>query len=381
MINLRHTLVLAAVAGLAIAIVLMSGAGLQAAPGVAAIPSVIGTVAVGTGSAGNGPEGVAVDTDHNRIFVANSKDNAVYVIDGTTNAVVSITHSAILTPWGAAYNPNNQKVYVASNGRNSVVVINANTLAVEQEIGDSSLNLPDQVVVDSLRNLIYVSNSQGGLITVINGASNTIATRFMGVFGSPHTIALDSSRNRAYVTSLFYSAVDGPDYMMVFSTISFSEVARRNAMAGPHGIAVRTVDGTIYVGQHYSDTGQWRLAVINANDLSFKVGFPGMVIGGRKPMGMLYSAGSDRVYVNGYDSSTVDVIDASTNTLLVTLPVGANPASGIAVNPGTGRIYVANRGGGSVTIIQDTPAGPTPTPTLGASPTVSSRITPRPRQE
>ena len=369
MINLRHTVVLAAVTGLVSLIILMSGAGLQATPAIADVPAVIGTVQVGSGNAGNGPEGLAIDPDHNRIFVANSRDNAVYVINGDTNAVVTITNAALLNPWGAAYNPNNGKVYVASNGRNSVVVINAATLVVEQEIGDSSINLPDQVTVDALHNLIYVTNSAGGLVTVINGATNTVATAFISVVTTAHSIAIDPARNRAYLTNLFYNPLDGPDFIMVFSTVSYSEVARRNALAGPNGLAVRTVDGTIYIGQNSSDTGQWRVAVVNPLDMSFKVGFPGLVVGGRNLMGMTYSAGSDRVYVNGYGSNTVDVIDANTNTLLVTLPVGVNPASGIAVNPNTGKVYVANRGSGSVTIIQDRPTGPTPTPTQAASPT------------
>jgi YVTN family beta-propeller protein len=204
---------------------------------------------------------------------------------------------------------------------------------------------------------------------VINGATNTVAAAFISIVTTPHSIAIDPARNRAYLTNLFYNPVDGPDFIMVFSTVSFSEVARRNALAGPNGLAVRTVDGTLYVGQNSSDTGLWRVAVVNPLDMSFKVGFPGLVVGGRNLMGMTYSAGSDRVYVNGYGSNTVDVIDASTNTLLVTLPVGANPASGIGVNPNTGKVYVANRGSGSVTIIQDRPSGPTPTPTQAASPT------------
>jgi YVTN family beta-propeller protein len=274
-----------------------------------------------------------------------------------------------VTPWGAAYNPNNDKVYVASNGRNSVVVINSITLAVEQEIGDSSINLPDQVVVDALRNLIYVTNSAGGYVTVINGANNTIAARMLAVITAPHHLAIDPARNRIYATNLFYTLGEGPDFMMVYSSISYTEIARRNALGGPNGLAVRTVDGKVFVAQNYSDTSLWRVAVVNPSDMSFAVPFPGLAVGGRKLMGATYSAGSDRVYINGYESNTVDVIDANTNTLVVTLPVGANPASGIAVNPSTGKVYVANRGSGSVTIIQDSPADPTVTPTPAASPT------------
>jgi YVTN family beta-propeller protein len=369
MINLRHSALLVALTALILLVILVGGSALSATPTLANGPSVIATIPIGSGSASLGPEGVAVDPQRNRIFVSNSRDNLVYVINGDTNAFVTITHSYLVAPWGAAYNSNNGKVYVASNGRNSVVVINSATLAVEQEITDVSLNLPDQVVADTLHNLIYVSNSSGGMVTVINGQNNTIAARFIAVLSAPHSIALDPVRNRAYVTNLFYNPVDGPDFMMVFSSVSFTEIARRNAMAGPNGMAVRSVDGKIFVAQNYSNTDQWRVAVVNATDMSFAVPFPGLLVGGRGLMGATYSPGSDRVYINGYNSNTVDVIDASNNTLLTTLPVGANPASGIAVNPNTGRVYVANRGGGSVTVIQDTATGPTPTPTSAASPT------------
>ncbi len=372
MINVRHAVALAALTGLVLTAVLLSGAGLQAAPSLAEMPTVIASVTVGTGNPSNGPEGVAIDTERNRVFVTNSRDNSVYVIDGNTHTVLSvITHSSLIAPWGAAYNPNNGKVYVASNGRNSVVVINAATFLVEQELGHPSLNLPDQVVVDALRNLVYVSNSTGGQITVINGQNNTIAATFSAVVTAPHHIAVDSSRNRIYVTNLFYLPPEGPDTMHVFSNLSFTEIGRRNALAGPHGMAVRSVNGAIYVAQNFSNTNQWRVAVVNAGDLGFAVPFPGILVGGRNLMGAAYSAGSDRVYVNGYGSNTVDVIDASTNTLLTTLSVGVNPASGIAVNPNTGLVYVANRGSGTVSVIRDTPAGPTPTPTMGATPTVT----------
>jgi YVTN family beta-propeller protein len=368
MIDLRRTAVLVTVVGLALLVVLSGGAGFQAAPMRADAPSVIGTISVGPGNASNGPEGVAIDPTRNHIFVCNSWSNVVYMINGDTNVATAISDSRILTPWGAAYDPINDKVYVASNGRNSVVVINAGSLVVEQEIFDASINLPDQVLANPLNNLIYVSNSAGGQITVINGANNGIAARFDSGFPAPHSMALDMTRNRLYVANLFYTA-DGPFYFKAFSTISYTEIARRDALAGPNGLAIRSVDGSIYTGQTYSDTGQWRVAVVSALNMDFIVPFPGLLIGGQKPMGMAYSAGSDRVYVNGYNSNTVDVIDASTNTVIATLPVGANPASGIAVNPNTGKVYVANRGSGSVSIIQDAPTAPTATPTPVNTPT------------
>ena len=55
MINLRNTVVLAALTGLVLLVILTSGAGLQVAPRPADAPIVIGTIALGAGDASNGP--------------------------------------------------------------------------------------------------------------------------------------------------------------------------------------------------------------------------------------------------------------------------------------------------------------------------------------
>lgn len=373
----RHSILGLALAAIALsAIVLIGAAGLQAAPDVAANPpAVIGTIGVGTGSESRGPEGVAIDPGRNRIFVTNPNNDAIYVINGATDTVMHVISGTVVAqPWGAAYNAGNDRVYVASNIRNSVLVINPATFVIEREISDpdGSIILPDQVVADAQHNRIYVTNSSGGKITVINGNDNQVLNRIQTPLSAPHGIAVDPPHNRLYVGNLFYIPGAGPDIMVAYTTLFNTEVGRRNALAGVQGLAVRTASGDIYVAQSFSDTNQWRVAVVDIETLGFKVGFPGLLINGRTPMGMAYSPGSDRIYVNGFSSNTVDVIDGATNTVVATLPVGVNPAMGIAVNTVSGKVYVANRGSGSVTVIQDAPAGPTVTPTSAASPTATA---------
>jgi YVTN family beta-propeller protein len=49
-----------------------------------------------------------------------------------------------------------------------------------------------------------------------------------------------------------------------------------------------------------------------------------------------------KVYVtNSFSSATVSVIDAATNTVSATIPVGLNPL-GVAVTPDRSKVYVAN---------------------------------------
>jgi YVTN family beta-propeller protein len=73
-------------------------------------------------------------------------------------------------------------------------------------------------------------------------------------------------------------------------------------------------------------------------------------------------------YITNKDSANVSVIDTATDTVIATVPVGAQPW-GVAVNPVRPRVYVANNGSGSVSVIDTTtqtvvatiPVGPLPT--------------------
>ena len=69
--------------------------------------------------------------------------------------------------------------------------------------------------------------------------------------------------------------------------------------------------------------------------------------------GIAVDATRHRVYVTNPDDNSVTVIDATTNTVVTTVQVGAQP-QGIAADPDTGLVYVANTGvnrAGSVTIL------------------------------
>ncbi len=59
---------------------------------------------------------------------------------------------------------------------------------------------------------------------------------------------------------------------------------------------------------------------------------------------------TNKIYTANQDSNTVSVIDGTTNTLITTIPVGANP-NGIDFDPNTNKIYVANQGSDTVTVI------------------------------
>jgi YVTN family beta-propeller protein len=76
---------------------------------------------------------------------------------------------------------------------------------------------------------------------------------------------------------------------------------------------------------------------------------------GQGPDGIVATSDGSRVYVTNFVSGTVSVIDTRTNTVLATIPVGSGPV-GLALAPNDTLAYVANRGSNSVSVI-DTAAG------------------------
>ena len=73
------------------------------------------------------------------------------------------------------------------------------------------------------------------------------------------------------------------------------------------------------------------------------------------------------MYVANSGSSTVSVIDGTTNTVVATIPVGSAP-QGIAFNPDNGFLYVANQGSNTVSVIDGTTNTVTATIPVGSLP-------------
>jgi YVTN family beta-propeller protein len=73
------------------------------------------------------------------------------------------------------------------------------------------------------------------------------------------------------------------------------------------------------------------------------------------------------VYVANSGSNTVAVINATTNSLITTVPVGASPA-GLAITPNNAFVYVANSADDTVSVIETATGTVTLTVTLSGSP-------------
>lgn len=164
------------------------------------------------------PSGMAVNTATNKLYVATNGNN-VLVVDGATNAIIStITSPNIVAPGAVAVNPTTNTIYVA-NGQTCFTCPNPNNVAVIDGASGSVTgtipagNGPTGIAVDTQTNFIYVANvgnhdfNQPGSVTVIDGATNATTTLTDSNMPYPFHIAVNSTTNKIYVTSLFSNNV------------------------------------------------------------------------------------------------------------------------------------------------------------------------------
>src|SRR5215204_1280924 len=111
-------------------------------------PTIVNNIAVGSS-----PQGVAVNPDTNRVYVANGLGDSVSVIDGATERVVA-TIGVGDQPAGVAVNAATQRIYVANLSSDSISVIDGetNTVTATIAVGDQPLG----VAVNRDTNRIYV---------------------------------------------------------------------------------------------------------------------------------------------------------------------------------------------------------------------------------
>jgi YVTN family beta-propeller protein len=284
--------------------------------------------------AGAGEQDAAFDPQTRTVYVANSFDNTLSVVDarrcnardtagcGQTAPTVAAGNG----PFFVGIDDATHTLYVADSNSDTVSVINAATCNAANTSGcgqtPATLTVgrgPTNVAVDPVTNTIYVTNSglgvngEGHTVSVIDGAT-CHATNTSGCGQTPATVpvgrfpffaAFDAANKTIYVTD----ALD--------NTVSMIDAATCHS------------GRTSGCGQH-----------------------PPTVAVGAFPVPIAIDRASDTVYVGNNNEPTVSVIDGSscnaTNTsgcghAPVTLSVAGGP-DGLAIDQATNTLFVANNG-------------------------------------
>ncbi len=292
-----------------------------------------------------------------KIFVANSVDNTVSVIDPATDTVVA-TIPVGSSPAGVVVNPATARAYVANRLGNTVSVIDITNNTLVNTI-NVLITSPTGLGIDASIDKVFVSNDySSNSVDYIDVASgNTVGTiTFGAAYGQG--VAANPVTHKAYATDW------GTVYVIdtLTNTTTGSSIAVGGTTVSWFGVAVNSATNRIYVTDTTS-TGQ--VFVIDGNTDSQIVAATMAV--GMNPEGIAIHEAASRAYVANSGGGTVSVIDTTSNTVVTTITVGITPMA-VAVQPSANRAYVTNSGSGTVSVIDTTTNTVVKSITVGTGP-------------
>lgn len=157
---------------------------------------------------GSGPRHMAIDTNNNKVYVANEKNSTISILDidpntGKLQIIKSIPSYKDEPPKNITNYPaaimltdNNQRLYVTNRGLNDITLftVDSNGNLEYQESFSSHGNWPRDMDIDAKQNYLAVANQLSSNVSFYkinksNGALSFIASRNIN---SPATIKFDN---------------------------------------------------------------------------------------------------------------------------------------------------------------------------------------------
>lgn len=107
------------------------------------------------------PLNIALDLKQNRIFVSQSNDNNITILDGESGDIIDKVYLGFNTsPIGLVYDETNDLVYTANRVKQEVAVVDAKTYKVLDRIPTDGL--PNTISLDQKTGIIFVTNKEAG---------------------------------------------------------------------------------------------------------------------------------------------------------------------------------------------------------------------------
>jgi YVTN family beta-propeller protein len=336
------------------------------------------TVAVGieigdTVAVGTSPNALALDLTNNKIYVANLGDpgptnllcagvpGSITEIDGASDSATTIYTGGENgpNPYAVALNQATNTIYLLSlahvitdgecetfnpatlSGYNATTLADTGTIVSGFGPTFGGTFGPTSMAMDSANDTLYVENHCCGDILVVDGATNTLSGTIPVAVGVGWNLAVDSTRNKIYVTGDGLSIID-------IATNAVTTLNDPNATNPTEAVAVNATTNKIYVCNSFSNN----VSVFDgATNSVTTITDPNAI----NPSALAINETTNQIYVLNPGSNNVSVIDGETNSV-TTVAAGTKPFA-VDLDPITNFVYVANYGNpntgdpGSVTVI------------------------------
>lgn len=168
---------------------------------------------------GTNPFGIGLRAEAHRLYVTNSQDDSMSIIDTSSQSVLK-TVPVGRTPNAVGVSADSSVVYVPNWKDNTVSVLDGGGNLIDLvDVGRA----PYGIAVDDATAQVFVTNSGSNSVSVIDARTNSVTTT-IDVGGTPNAIALDEINRRAYVANCAGSvSVIDADTARVETTFPTSE--------------------------------------------------------------------------------------------------------------------------------------------------------------
>jgi len=325
------------------------------------------------------PYAICYSSVSNKVYCANRVTNSVAVIDGETNAILTIV-TVDTGPTALCYNPNDNKVYCTNIG---VGPMHDGKLTVIDCMTDSVIATlatgfgPCALCYDSVENKIYCANGNSSTATVIDGATDTIIAT-VPVGDGPGLVCYNSANNKVYFAYCGYvgevTVIDGATDTIVAtvvvgnfpSALCYNPARNKVYCANDWDPALTVIDGATdsVIATVPVSVGPHALCYNPINDEVYCAGWYGLFIVDGATNGVIdtvfafpseprlcHNPTNNKMYLVGsYDDATV--VDAATHNVVKTIQIGRG-SHDLCYNPVRNRMYVANEEDSSISVLRD----------------------------
>lgn len=269
-------------------------------------------LAIGAVTVGMEPKGIVLNTEGSRLYVLNSQDATVSVVDPDNLTVLStISVSSGTDPVDMVFAPEREgspegKLYITNNGSRNITVarVEPNALLGNIEVGLG----PKDIEIDRVRREVYVVNKGSNELSVIDILNDKEVAR-IPVCDDPESV-VSGGGGDVYVYCPSVGIVDK------VTLASMSVVDKRildvSMSKGLH------VEG--YFGFYSTDRSLGKVYILdNLGAIISEVSV------GVEPYDMTYDDNLSKLYVANYGGDTITVLNLISNIAEKTVTVGSRP--------------------------------------------------------
>jgi DNA-binding beta-propeller fold protein YncE len=260
-------------------------------------------------------------------------ENFVYVLNGSSLAVIDSISLGKKLPFGIAINNKTQTLYVGHATQNAVSVVDIKSKTQKVIERGHEKGKIRELAVDEKRNLVYVSDHGHSSVWVIDGATNSLKAPLEYPDSYLLGLNVDADRGKIYTTDS--NTMEGN--ILVFDSEKNQLVNKFKTWSYcPLNIAIDYKNNRLFVSQS------------NDNNVTVVDGNTGEIINkvylgyDTSPIGLVYDEKLNVVYTANRSKKEVAVIDAKEYKVIERIPTLGLPNT-ISLDKKTGAIYVTNK--------------------------------------